>query len=283
MCSPARMSVVGSKDTFSTQVFYFFHQLLNLFLFVLCWKYNTALLHWQRKIYMHKLYITNVYNILLFSSSLLKAVPPQVKHEYLTSEALRLHLLLTDLSFGFSVFLPVVSLLPCLIVVLWLDLKIAQFQFVSCIFKYFGKKDFISCGLTMSWQWCDFTARWKPKGQWIMPCQPHTGQVLFILHVFKSGKGEYQTGVFSHFERSHAKIPPPEVHKCFIITARAQGCQDQFCMCSPQAFGREKGFQLLAFNEKSARSLLAFLVGSVCEDIWTRKSIHRMTEGIRVL
>lgn len=131
MCSLARINVVGSKDTVATQIFYFFHQLLNLFLFVWCWRYNTALLHGKRKIYMHKLYIMDVYHILLFSFSLLKAVQPQVKHEYLTSEALRLHLLLTDLSFGFSAFLPDVSLLQCLIVVLWLDLKIAQFQFFS--------------------------------------------------------------------------------------------------------------------------------------------------------
>lgn len=33
-------------------------------------------------------------------------------------------------------------------------------------------------------------------------------------------------------------------------------------MCSPRASGREKGFQLLAFNEETAGSLLAFLGGS---------------------
>lgn len=54
---------------------------------------------------MHKLYIMDVYSILPFSSPILKAVQSQVKHEYLTSEALRLHLLLTNLSFRFSVFL----------------------------------------------------------------------------------------------------------------------------------------------------------------------------------
>lgn len=33
-------------------------------------------------------------------------------------------------------------------------------------------------------------------------------------------------------------------------------------MCSPQTSGREKEFQLLAFNEETAGSLLAFLAGS---------------------
>lgn len=64
---------------------------------------------------MHELYIMDVYNILLFSSSILKAAQSQVKSEYLKSEALRLHLLLTNLSFRFSVFLSEVSLLQCLL------------------------------------------------------------------------------------------------------------------------------------------------------------------------
>jgi len=47
----------------------------------------------------------DIYNILLFRSSILKAAQSPVKHEYLTSGALRLHLLLTNLSFRFSVLL----------------------------------------------------------------------------------------------------------------------------------------------------------------------------------
>lgn len=62
---------------------------------------------------MHELHIMDVYNILLFSSSILKAAQSQVKREHPKSEALRLHLLLTNLSFRFSVFLSEVSLLQC--------------------------------------------------------------------------------------------------------------------------------------------------------------------------
>lgn len=44
----------------------------------------------------------------------------------------------------FSIFIRHVSLLQCLIAILWLDLKIAWFEFLSCVFKYIRKGDLFS-------------------------------------------------------------------------------------------------------------------------------------------
>jgi len=68
-----------------------------------------------------------------------------------------------------------------------------------------------------------------------MPYQLHTGEVTFILHnplqkshLIKSGKREYPNRCFLPcFERRHAKISTPEVHKFFITTVCGQGCQNQ--------------------------------------------------------
>lgn len=56
----------------------------------------------------------DVYNLLLFSFSILKAVQSQVNHNYHMREALQIRFLLTNLSFRFSVFLSDISLLQCL-------------------------------------------------------------------------------------------------------------------------------------------------------------------------
>lgn len=146
--------------------------MLNLFLFVLCRKYNTALLDWQRK----KIHAQTIYNgclqytsfqVFCLESSIVSS-ETWISYQWSTEITCIINQPFLQV---FGIFIRHVSLLQCLIVILWLDLKMARLKFLSCIFKYIRMTFFI-----WSYSYSSKDLIWehdqKPRGEGSCPVNP---------------------------------------------------------------------------------------------------------------
>lgn len=219
---------------------------------MLGWKCNSAWSEWQR----NKIYAWTIYNGCLqfpsFQLFCLESSTVSSEHQCLKREVLTFYLLLSN--FCFNPFIRQVSLLQCLIVILWPDLKMARFNFFCFVFlNTAARVRFIPDEITYM-----VAEMIKTRGWWILSYQPHTGKIIFIpLHEVRFGgwglAGENaQPGVFVLFpvQKEPLKNLCSWAHTFFIIrmwtgmpgSALQWGRAQPLWVSRLHLLGRERGF-----------------------------------------
>lgn len=154
-------------------------------MFVLCWKCNSAWSEWQR----NKINAWTIYNGCLqyasfqpfYLESSAVSSETQVSYKGSTEIPFIIKQLLLQVS---NPFIRQVSLLQCLIVFLWPELKMPQFKFFSCIFKYSSKSEVLSRWNYLYGGRGGLTAWSKPSGDGSCSVSP-TQEKLSSSHVMR--------------------------------------------------------------------------------------------------